>query len=545
MPGFYSLPAEIQSMILNFVAEPSPASSKPHTESSSSASSSLARYACVDKFWNTFFESRTFKNLTITQYDISSLSRFVTGRRRSLLKHLWLRIKLPEYPTSMSKADEDPTILWQLDFVFTESIKYLWEVLSEWQGAGQKGMTLELSADSSSDWAGMLRWNSSIERDVKLYKEYLASSSMEQYDIFGDVHTPYVKLHEALSTPSAYITYNKRNDYWFATVNNLFGWRPLDFNYSESANDKEGGDEDDIPQLPPVSVVTKFLIRRQQFREIYPTALNKILSSLPAVEDVHVERWRCGESCDEKSWCKEAQVTFAMDLPPSVKTLSLYGDTSPIFHNWGPRDASVVSLAKCLRQYSKNLEHLSVSHLIDAKEFLRPFWPADSDEATRSLPDWENLKTLSLTSDVFNTGTKKEINNLLCAAARAAKKMPNLQLLELWNGKEKRACVFRYRVEDTVGEITLRGTHIKTLDNEVVMAWGDTSVHIHRPDVRESFVPIEKEDINSTRQVLGYLSNRGKIMHPVSAYRAIGKRKRGDSEEDDMAVPKKKRNDTK
>jgi hypothetical protein len=504
--------------------------------------SSLAPYACVDKFWREFFEARTFKNLTITQNDIPSLSHIMGDHRRTLLKHLWLRIELPEYPTPLSKKDEDPRVLWELDSVFTKSIFSLWDVLSDWDGTGQKGMTLELSAGSPSDWAGVISRDCSVDKDVELYKEYLASGSTEQYDATRDVHTAYANLHKALGTASGYLTNKKRDEYWFATVNNLFGWKPLAFTYSETVEYTDA--ESDALPLPPVSVVTKFLVRRQQFREIYPTALNEMLDSLLAVEDVHVERWRCAESRNEKAWCKEAQITFGMDLPPSVKRLSLYGETSQVFHTWESKEAVVVSMAKSMRQYTKDLEHLSISHLIDAKEFLRPFWSANSDKATRSLPDWKNLKTLSLTSDIFNTGTKKDINNLLCAAARAAKKIPNLQKLELWNGEEERACVFCYRAEDTVGEITWRGTHVKTLDNEVVRVWGLASTNNNRPDIRESSGTIKKKDVVSSKQVLKYLSSKDQVLHPISSYRAIGKRKRTESDDDGMKDNKRKRNDT-
>ncbi|RGP77543.1 hypothetical protein FLONG3_4328 [Fusarium longipes] len=512
MPRFYSLPAEIQSMILNFVAEPSPTSSTQNT-------SCLFPYACVDRLWNKVFEAIIFKSLTITQNDILPLSHIMRGHRRSLLKHLWLRIRLPEYPTPEFKKEEDPRVLWELDSVFTKSIFSLWDVLSGWDSTGRKGMTLELSADSPSDWAGVLLDNCSTDKDVELYKTYLASGSTEQYDAAEDIHTPYVNLHKALGTTSGYLT-NKRRD-----------------EYCETAHEETV--QELGPQLAPVSVVTKFLIRRQQFREIYPTALNKILGSLSAVQDIHVERWRCAESHDEKAWCKEAQITFGMDLPPSAKRLCLYGETSKIFHTWEAKEAAVVSLAKSMRQYTKDLEHLSISHLIDAKEFLRPSWLANSDKGASS-PDWKNLKTLSLTSDIFNSGTKKEINNLLCAAARAAKRMPNLQKFEIWNDDEERACVFCYRAEDTVGEIIWRGTRVKTLDNEVVRVWAVTSIINNRPDVRELFEPIDEDVV--ARNVLKYLSSKDQALHPVSACRQID---RNTTDDDDRQVDKEKQNATK
>ncbi|XEV05269.1 hypothetical protein FSHL1_010556 [Fusarium sambucinum] len=517
MPRFYSLPPEIQNMILNFVAEPSTSSSTPQA-ASTPEKSNLAPYACVDKFWNSFFESRIFNNLIIKQDDIPTLSQIVGRQRRLFLRHLWLRIELPKYLTSTIKEEEKPKILWALDSVFTKSISDLWDVLSVWDSTRHIGMTLELSAFSPRDWNNFLAHNCTVEKDVELYKRYLTSGSTEQYEAVSDIHESYVNLHHAIRNVP------RRNDYWFPTVNNLFGWKPLEFTK-------------DVAQLPPVSIVTKFLIRRQQFREIYPTALETVLTSLTDVQEIHVERWRCAESSDEKMWCKEAQIAFGMSLPPSVKRLSLYGETSKVFHTWEPKKATVVSLTKTLRQYTRHLESLSISHLIDAKEFLRPFY---SENGARLLPDWRNLKRLSLTSEIFKTGTEKDINDLLCAAARVTKKMPKLEMLELWNGEA--ACVFCYRVEDTVGEITWRGIHFPILDNEVVRTWEAASTNNNRPDVRESAKPIKVENIVSSRQVLKYVTGKYRILHPVSVSRAILKRKRGKSADYETGGRKRARN---
>ncbi|KAH7189518.1 uncharacterized protein B0J16DRAFT_339813 [Fusarium flagelliforme] len=280
--------------------------------------------------------------------------------------------------------------------------------------------------------------------------------------------------------------------------------------------------------LPPVKAVSKFLIRRQNFHGICPIALNTILSSLEGIGEIHIERWRCAGYASEKMWCAKAQIPFARELPRSTKSLSLYGETNQFLNQWKSKDANVIGFAKALRQYTNFLEHLSISHMVDAREFFCPFSSAN-EEATGSLRQWPNLKSLSLTSDVFKTGTKQEINSLLCTAARAAKKMPKLQMLELWNGEAEMACVFSYRVEDTVGEIIWSGTHIDPLTHEVVKEWNAVSVFLNRTDAREFVIPMRKEDVASAGQVLEYLSNKEQIMHPVSAYGAIGRNAKGEN----------------
>jgi hypothetical protein len=43
---------------------------------------------------------------------------------------------------------------------------------------------------------------------------------------------------------------------------------------------------------------------------------------------------------------------------------------------------------------------------------------------------------------------------------------------------------------------------------------------------------MKKEDVASTGQMLAYLSNKDQIMHPVSAYRVIGKDKGKDKDQE-------------
>ncbi|KAM0294651.1 hypothetical protein ACHAO9_001086 [Fusarium lateritium] len=536
MPRFYSLPPEIQTMILGFT----------------STSPSVAPYAAVNKHWQSFFEAKTFKSLILHQDDISDFSRIVKGYRRNYIKHLWLRITLPEYPTPLFKVEEDPKVLWEADCAFTESVHDLWDVLSKWDAPQHEryGLTFELSVHSPSDWAAYVKDDCSTKQDVDLYKQYLATGSPESYKNSEDVHSAYETLSHTMDSIGIPTPISKA--YWHPTTNSLLGWKPLCFAFGKASRDddsayfsedpttpaNEDTDEaspasegtatpiieedsnnyDAEPQLPTVPVITKMLIRRQQFRWIAPEVLEAMTDTLPNIQEISIERWRCLEAADETNWCRSANVAFAMSLPPSLKTLSLYGETSDLFHTWTSKDVKAVSLAKSLRQYTKHLENLSVSHLIDAKEFLRPFWSAKSD--TASLPKWENLKTLSLTSEILNTDSEKDIKELLCAAARAARKMPNLQRLELWNGKSRQAGVFRYRVIDSIEEIKWLGTGADYLDAQVLQEWMQTSILHGQYDLRESTTKLEPKEISRTGSVLRYLESRERVLHLVSGYRA-------------------------
>ncbi|CAG7563916.1 unnamed protein product [Fusarium equiseti] len=483
---FYSLPVELQTMVLNDIFEdPCPSSEYFATPCP------LAIYACVNKHWNDFFESRTFKTLTIRPTDIESLANIVTPRRRAYLKHLWYRIPPTDHPT-----DDIESMYKHLDWYFTKSLVALWDVISTWNE----------------------------QKEAVLYQKYLSSGQLDQYDKAEDVQERCNLIHKGISEFIDFDT-ELQDFVWTDVVDRFFGTKPLEFVNEEML--PIGHDW----ELPPVTAVSKFLIRRQQLRGICPTALNTILSSLEGVQDIHIERWRCHNLFEESHWCHSARIPFAMELPRSTKSLSIYGETNTAIHGWKNKEVNFISFAKALRQYTNFLEHLSISHMIDAREFFRPFSSAN-EEATSSLREWPNLRTLSLTSDVFKTGTEEEITSFLCTAARAARKMPRLQMLELWNGEAEMACVFSYRVEDTVVEITWCGTDIEALDYEVIKEWNAVSVCLDREDTRELFVRVKKEDVASTGQVLTYLSSKDQIMHPVSAYSVIGKGKGKDKDQE-------------
>ncbi|RSM02776.1 hypothetical protein CDV31_010815 [Fusarium ambrosium] len=496
MPSFYAFPQEIQQMILSELAK----------------SSHLPTLACVDKHWQEYFEAQSFRHLIINQNDIEYFEIIVKGKRRHHVKHLWLRILLPTWPWVRGSQEENDYILWRADRYFTGSIFDLFEVLSEW-GEENLGITFELSAHSPSD-RGKYVQDDFFEREVNMYKEYLATNSTKAYQFSGDVCEPYLMASEKLDIASVF-------NMWHRTAQDLFGWKPLEFNFHEQPNLTPIRKEDE-PELSSVSVISKFLIRQSQFRDIYPADLGKIWSSLPHLDQIAVERWRYVKVEYEKGWCEEAKRTFALELPLSVKTLSLHGDTVNTFHRWASKEVMTIDLAKYLRNYGRHLENMSISFLIDAKDFFQPFWTTQSGCTT----SWENLKTLSLTCQAFKSHSTHRINRVLCAAANAAMKMPKLQLLELWDGTRGRASVFRYRVVDTtVVEVTWLSTHILDIDQKVIDAWTSVALAQGRPDVRVSTFKLDPDKIHSAGAVLQSLHLREQILHPVSEYR-IGNERR-------------------
>ena len=133
------------------------------------------------------------------------------------------------------------------------------------------------------------------------------------------------------------------------------------------------------------------------------------------------------------------------------------------------------ALARCCRKF-EHLEHLSAAFLVDATDFLPAMLDPRSTKAR-----WCRLASLTLTSRQLTPGRAAEdINELFVWGARAAGWLPQLRVLELWNGGRGVASVFRYRAQNGVpaaaGEparasILWRATFRVALEDRVVRAW--------------------------------------------------------------------------
>ncbi|KAI5457860.1 hypothetical protein BGZ63DRAFT_427886 [Mariannaea sp. PMI_226] len=106
-----------------------------------------------------------------------------------------------------------------------------------------------------------------------------------------------------------------------------------------------------------------------------------------------------------------------------------------------------------LGKLNLKLEHLSVSFMAEALCFF-----CDCDPTM----EWPNLTSLCLTSELLtpDDGTDDINEMLLLEAAEAAKRMPKLETLEIWNGWEGLATLFKYESlgDEQPATITWRGT---------------------------------------------------------------------------------------
>lgn len=109
-----------------------------------------------------------------------------------------------------------------------------------------------------------------------------------------------------------------------------------------------------------------------------------------------------------------------------------------------------------------------------------------------------------------------EIDGMLQQAAAVAMKMPNLQSMEIWNGRKGLAMLFRYHLTSDGVVLTLRGTWPFALRDPVVQAWKHVAPkhYSHNPMVVEEM--LNAELIKSHGDAIHYLKFLNLVVRPIS-----------------------------
>lgn len=114
----------------------------------------MAEYAVVSKAWQAEIEEVNFGTLAVKQTDLQQLEEYVTGRRRALLRHLWLQVELPEYSRRSRLAPENDQDQEENNVKYTMALADLFKLLEPWNtpefwsSRNGRGISLELSAFS-------------------------------------------------------------------------------------------------------------------------------------------------------------------------------------------------------------------------------------------------------------------------------------------------------------------------------------------------------------------------------------------------------------
>jgi hypothetical protein len=121
---------------------------------------------------------------------------------------------------------------------------------------------------------------------------------------------------------------------------------------------------------------------------------------------------------------------------------------------------------------SFELEELSIAFMFDARDFFQPFVAERN-----ALPHWPSLRWLSLTSSVLQNDTPPaQLNGLFLVAAKAARLMPALRAMEIFNTSYcsgDSSGIFRYFVDADADVATIgwEGSWTVHINDNVELMW--------------------------------------------------------------------------
>ncbi|CZR56373.1 uncharacterized protein PAC_06261 [Phialocephala subalpina] len=505
MSSWDRLPAEIRSMILEAVAE--------DYRFDSEQPYGRAGYARVCREWQPVFEQRNFQRLVLDQDRIDDLEQFMTKQRRELLEHVSLRIRLPEYDCTVCQSEEDEETIRNTnvdldsnDDVFSTAVWKLLAILSKWivpefeSRRQQKGLTLELGVYSPSD-------SQHTTRDFHLEPEYPyqeakdLDSHFEAYkqranrlglDSLNDPYHSWVDGHQ---DPDSISLESKQRIMGTLTINPTL---------SKAGNKKK---------FPNVEIVTGLLIRREFYRKIAVGSLRKLLrESLTCLRWFRHEGWLDVDPQQQLGFEKAYKNLLLKNLPPTLRSLSLFSSSNKLLHperftGWRANRF----LGKALSKPSRSLETLSAAFLIEAQDFFADFWPP-------------------LTSHLLYPEIGRgKIRKLLMAAGRAAAFMPKLQAMEIWNGGEGHAALFRYERHPNhktnpnpqITWASTWGNNIQ-LPLDVILCWSNLPQHGSRGcGTKVERIKRSRKNVKTFSIAIRYLKLRRSVLDLVSDYQVF------------------------
>ncbi|KAH7204647.1 heterokaryon incompatibility protein-domain-containing protein [Fusarium oxysporum] len=226
------------------------------------------------------------------------------------------------------------------------------------------------------------------------------------------------------------------------------------------------------------------------------------------------------------------------NLPESVKKVTIFEDFNENFlelfalgrgllSNLNPERVRLPYhfLGTVFAARSRQLEHLSVAFIIDARHFF---------DASQPNWRWPQLQTLTLTARAIAKANARQVNKLLQTAAQVALNMPELQTLTMWHGERREACAFTYRRKH--GSIYWQGTRDVRLESETLEAWEKVAVK-YAGRVLTVDRNLFMEDITSHGDAVHHLESLGfEYVTEVTLWREIAAIATLQDEPDDLTI---------
>ncbi|KAH6980864.1 hypothetical protein BKA56DRAFT_486039 [Ilyonectria sp. MPI-CAGE-AT-0026] len=419
---------------------------------------SLAGLATVSREWQRIIERHNFARITLTPSRLADFGSII-HRNRALVGYIWLCLELQEYGCDECASRE--TEAWCFketeNILIVTAFQDLFSTLTTWEPRGN--LLLDISIYSPSDSEHFFKYLT-FGPDLPSHK--CGRDRSTELSILAKVDDRQHGWNAGLQCVAPDTTA------FYKVFQEILGEGPFDDEESENQW---------WQSLPLIPVVTGVLLRQQNRRRWKPVALSHMFSRLPRLQEIHYEPWREWDH-PQRFTDGDYQTLLNSLASGQLRKLVLFEDFNEqypdrfreylflqISSTESIRTPSF-NLSRTVANTSLKLEHLSASFMVDAEYFFyarEPSW------------EWPNLTSLALTSKLLAPKENPEnIDNMLQEAAAAAMKMPNLETMEIWNGRKGLAMLFRYQQPMESWQpsvITLRGTWEFAMQAPTIRAW--------------------------------------------------------------------------
>ncbi|KAM5368710.1 hypothetical protein ACJZ2D_009376 [Fusarium nematophilum] len=432
-----SFPGELRLLILECVIP-------QHERTAGFPSASCL--ATVSREWQCFFEEHTFRRLALSASDVPTFAKAVRKKntvRLNYITHLSIDIELAPYAHRGLIFPDRPWAVAQNFQVFTCSMRQLLNALSSWRGI-RGGLTLEISARSPSD----------------------VRNGYREFEMDDDY--PF-RFEDGRNTrPNLVLDILRRLPIWFHVHEALN--EEMQRQYGAPLEFRPRSPRNPIPALSKAPIVKGLLMRRQFFRGIALPSLAKLLrESLVALEWFRLERWAATTEELEEAFYTDFQAHLMPALPASVERFYFnQWPRSPSCHRLLQNQEHIfISLSRLMATWCHRFAEFCPPHHLHEDEFLNQLI-RDGASEEESKVELLSLRSVRLRP----SATQGSITALLVLAASAARTLPRLRSMEMWNARPGYAFLFRYTKGDRKATITWRSDgQAFCIEPEVVKAW--------------------------------------------------------------------------
>ncbi|OAA54949.1 hypothetical protein SPI_08453 [Niveomyces insectorum RCEF 264] len=472
----------------------------------------LGRLATVSREWQTELERYNFARIKLTPSRLVDFGSMIR-RRRALVRYIWFCLELDDYDCAKcapvrgiltdAEWEEEFAVSDTRDCPITTAFQNLFSVLGTWDLHGD--LMLDISIYSPSD--------------SKHWFKYLTFLPDAPSDMLGRGDVQQTTGTKVYNDPQHGWVAGVRHSAPPTAIRKVF--HPV---MGEGPFDSEQLEHQWWDQLPLVPAVTSLLLRQQNRRRWKPGSLAHMLGRFPSLREIHYEPWREWDFMQSHTDRKYQRLFKSIPgVNHNLKRLVVFENFNQQYPVLMRRCLNGVDLSGCDRTRrpdpavgrmvalaSLKLEHLAASFIADASHFFKiePSW------------EWPNLTSLALTSTLLTPDENPvEIGAMLQAAAAAVRKMPQLETMEIWNGRKGLAALFQYRVFRCRwhATITWRGTWKLAMEPSVLQTW-EAVVQQYGGDGRLDLVQerLDEATIKSHGDAIHYLMLSSEVIRPTS-----------------------------